>query len=86
MSKSDDVYVFSTLTSSVEYRNYGEGGAVFEAEVLRPGHPGRKALENPGGIRRHGVAPQLECWREISPDEGVGIGCQAELTVRSDGQ
>ena len=27
MSKSDDVYVFSTLTSSVEYRNYGEGGA-----------------------------------------------------------
>ena len=27
MSKSDEVYVFSTLTSSVEYRNHVTGGA-----------------------------------------------------------
>ena len=27
MSKSDEVYVFSTLTSSVEYRNHVAGGA-----------------------------------------------------------
>ena len=27
MSKSDEVYVFSTLTSSVEYRNHVQGGA-----------------------------------------------------------
>ena len=69
MSKKDEVYIFSTLTSSVEYRNHVQGGAdlpVVDKSVLIVGGTNLpdKHLITPYGVMTTISAEDFSCLQD----------------------